>query len=143
MVSASLARPHLPAFVRFERWVHRALTAGLDFDGRGSLSEAVFAPIRRDWTVAGAWVEAARHPGRPLALVDNSRPPQSLRWRRLKDPGGGEFEVARMQGCPTREPGSGRALAPECVFVSRVLRPSQGEQTRVTVVFLPEHPGDS
>ena len=53
-------RPRMAHFERFERWAHRTLSADGLRAGPGALSETLFAPMRRDRSVRGIWVERIR-----------------------------------------------------------------------------------
>jgi hypothetical protein len=142
-VATEHAAPQLQRFAAFDRWARRAASAG-GARGRGEdgFAEAVFAPIRHQPFVLGAWVQLEGARGRTVALPAGAAPPDAPAWVALRDPALGVLRVATQQPCalaPRSRARVRRSRRPEpdppaCVLISR-RAPAVPRAITVTVAF--------
>ena len=134
-----LAETHLGKFAEFYQWARGVCAAepSLLDQKPETLREAAFAPIRKDPSVLGAWIElrGARSYQRALSLPGQSELPAPLAWVPLKDHELGKVKVASAAPCPLKtrlKPQQADVRA--CVFISREA-PLLDRTLAVTVAF--------
>ena len=86
-----MADDHLEHFTWFEGWSERVVAADPAFRSRERLEETLFAPLRREDPVWGAWLGWGRGVQARWGRLEH--PPKSLRWTRIRVPEVGEVEV--------------------------------------------------
>ena len=89
--AVALAEGHLEHFTLFEAWSERVVGADPAFRSRARLEETLFAPLRREDPVWGAWLVWGRNSRARWGRLNH--PPKSLRWTRMRHPVVGEIEV--------------------------------------------------
>lgn len=105
--------------------------------GPSALSEAVFAPLRLDRRVRGAWVRWGSQATDRLAYPPRAEPPDDLPWVSVRHARLGGLRVALTVRCPgSRERGD---APPGCVWVSR--QTSHGSSRELTVMVAYRDPG--
>lgn len=119
-----MATPHLDHFASFQRWSRRALSADVHLRHPGELEETLFAPIRRDREVAGAWV--VRGGGDRILSLSAPAAPPSVDWLRLRHERLGEVRVGRWEAGPCPD---------GCIVLAR---DGPGEGERLVVAYRPE-----
>jgi hypothetical protein len=125
-----LLAPVHERFERFDRWSRRAVAADPAFGSRASLEETLFAPLRREDDVCGAWIERAGT--RPaLAYGPLDAPPGEALWVRVRDEALGEVEVTAVKIRP--EGSADDAAGDRCVLVRRVRPGSDGVDVSVAL----------
>lgn len=130
--AARLVEPHRQRFAEFDRWARRAIGAEVELS-RGALEETIFAPIRDDDAIVGAWVATPDGDREPLSLAGDEKPPSGTTWIDLRDPELGPVRVAVAKVTDARGSGQDRPAIP-CVLVSRDRRVARGDVV-VTVAF--------
>lgn len=117
------ASTHLAAFERFERWAQRSIESDVRLRGLQALRETLFAPLRRDRTVA--WAEVQSEDGRVLPyrtpLADTV-----LSFVPIETAALGRVMVAVCAAC--KQPGQ----TSDCVVIER---PKARRATRVRMAF--------
>ncbi len=88
----ALGAPHFAAFEEFDGWARRSLTTSITRSD-AALEEALFAPVRRDRTIAGIWVERTRVAEMSLGLRFEERPRVALAT--IRDELMGELQIAQ------------------------------------------------
>ena len=127
-----LASARIDAFSDFDRWARRAAAADSAFRNQVSFEETVFAPLRRDAQVCGAWVERKGSDPRTVSLPRTLALPADVHWVRLRDErvrglrSGTAAFPARSAGQPERS----------CVLLSREDGGPDGVPIAVTVAYL-------
>lgn len=122
--AVAAASAHLAAFERFERWAQRSVDSDVRLRGVQALRETLFAPLRRERSVA--WAEVLWDGGQALQY----RTPlaeSALSFVPIEAPALGRVLVAVCEAC--KQP----AQSTDCVVIAR----PQGErrQARVRMAF--------
>jgi len=134
--ATDLAAPHLEHFAGFDRWARRAIVADPAIRDRAALTESVFAPIRREEIVQGAWI-AREGETRPLAFGHLEMPP-GLSYRTVRDTSLGEIGVSTDKVPDPRTRFDEDAARRRAVFVTRARTGDDGIEVTVTVAYLAE-----
>jgi hypothetical protein len=134
--AAELAAPHMVIFEEFDKWARRVCAADAEFLERGTeaFREAVFAPLRRDTSIRGAWIEmrTAKSPARMFSLSAEPDLPKRINWTTVRNRQLGEVQVSLSAPCPLDVRNEAKAVT--CVLVSRKASSSKRD-LRVTVAF--------
>lgn len=147
------ARQHLEQFERFERWVARTADGSPALPDRAALRETVFAPVRGEDQVIGAWVHLPGRPAYDLALLDDSVEPSLQGALRLRDradvaapwrvPVRSELSVLVQRPCAIGRPRAAsrkqEPLPAQCMVLGRQARTATGP-LRVVAAFAEAEP---
>jgi hypothetical protein len=121
-------------FERFDRWARRAVAADPAFGSRAELEETLFAPLRREDDVHGAWI--ARGNARTLVYGPREAPPSEAIWVRVRDGTLGEVDVTAAKLPPLE--GEAEGHADRCTLVRRVQPGSDGVDVSVVLAIRAE-----
>ncbi len=133
--AAELAGARIDAFSDFDRWARRAAAADSAFRNPVSFEETVFAPLRRDPEVCGAWVERKGSDPRTVALPRTLARPADVHWVRLRDE-----RVRDLRSGTATLPGAPRTPDRSCVLLSREDGGPDGVPIVVTVAYVIARP---
>ena len=103
------ASTHLATFERFERWAQRSVESDVRMRGVQALHETLFAPLRRDRTVA--WAEVQAGDGKVL-MYRTPLADAELSFVPIETAALGRVLVAVCEAC--KQPGQS-----ECVVIER------------------------
>ena len=129
--AARLSEPHLSSFVRFDAWARRALGSDPGFRTNEAREETIFAPIRMDNAVVGAWVEHAAN-SEAWQLNDVALPAGELDWVPLRDERLGKIRVATSR---MSRPGAEQDRTSSCVLIERTASVSPNHLVRVVAAY--------
>jgi len=135
--ATELAGPHLSHFTTFDTWARRALVADPAIRNRAALEETLFAPIRREQQVLGAWVDGGLA-GPPMAFGHLPAPP-GLLYRTVRDEALGEIAVATEKVPDPRVPFAEEAARPRAVIIRMTRENAEGIEVTVTVAYRALH----
>lgn len=82
-----ITEPYLAHFAGFDRWVRRASLGEGGFGVSSAWPEAVFARLRHDSKVAGAWVNRPDMDMPYVSYPQSKQVPGGLHWVLLRRPG--------------------------------------------------------
>lgn len=131
--ATELARPHLQHFATFDSWARRTLVADPAIRNRAALEETLFAPIRREEPVLGAWVERDGA-GDTFAFGHLPGVPD-LAYRVVRDRALGEILVATEKVPDPRAPFVLGGLQPQAVVLRMTREHDDGLEVTVTVAY--------
>jgi len=114
-------QPRMAHFERFERWAHRTLSADGVTSGPGALTETLFAPMRRDQSIRGVWVERIRPLEQIYELPSRcSEPPSANDFQHLRS-----LDVRWVNG----------RCRDESVTYLRRSRDREGDEIQLTIAY--------